>query len=102
MAIEVFIKRRVKQGDHAKKLVPLILQMRAMELHQPGYISGETLCDLENPGDCLVINKWETDDDWNRWKQNKERTHLESKIEALTGETHYNIYAAMTVSQTGR
>lgn len=30
MAIEVMIKRRVKQGLQAKKLVPLILQMRAL------------------------------------------------------------------------
>ena len=79
MAIEVLIKRRIKQGDHAKKLVPLILQMRALALHQPGYISGKTLCDLEHPGDCLVISIWETVNDWNRWKQNKERAHIEPK-----------------------
>ena len=96
MAIQVFIKRRVKQGDHAKKLVPLILQMRALALHQPGYISGVTLCDIEDPGDCLVISRWETVDDWNRWKLNKERDHVERKIEALTGEkTQYKIYAPM-------
>jgi len=80
-----------------KKLVPLILQMRALALHQPGYSSGKTLSDLEHPGDCLVISIWETVDDWNRWKQNKDRTHIESEIEALTGEeTLYNTYAPMT------
>jgi heme-degrading monooxygenase HmoA len=101
MAVEVLIKRKIKQGGHAKKLVPLILQMRALALHQPGYISGKTLCDLKHPGDCLVISIWETVDDWNRWEQNKERAHIESKIEALTGEeTQYNIYAPMTASQT--
>jgi heme-degrading monooxygenase HmoA len=101
MAIEVFIKRNVKQGDHAKKLVPLILQMRALALHQPGYISGRTLSDIEHPGDCLVISRWETVDDWNRWKQSKERARVESKIEALTGEKgHYKIYATMIAPQT--
>ena len=61
----------------------------------------KTLCDLEHPGDCLLISIWETVDDWNRWEQNKERAHIESKIEALTGEeTQYNIYAPMTASQT--
>jgi antibiotic biosynthesis monooxygenase (ABM) superfamily enzyme len=49
MAIEVMIKRRVKQGLQAKKLVPLILQMRALAMHQPGYISGTTLCNVERP-----------------------------------------------------
>jgi hypothetical protein len=57
MAIEVIIKRRVKQGSQAKKLVPLILQMRALAMHQPGYISGTTLCNLERPEDCLVISR---------------------------------------------
>ena len=101
MAVEVLIKRKIKQGGNAKKLVPLTLQMRALALRQPGYISGKTLCDLEHPGDCLVISIWETVDDWNRWKQSKDRAHIDNKIEALTGEeTQYNIYAPMTVSQT--
>ena len=101
MAIEVLIKRKIKQGGNAKILVPLILQIRALALHQPGYISGKTLCDLKNPGDCLVISIWETVNAWNRWKQNKERARIESKIEALTGEeTLYKTYAPMT-AQSG-
>ena len=97
MAVEVLIKRKINQGGHAKKMVPLILQIRALALHQPGYISGKTLCDLENPGDCLVISIWETVDDWNRWKQNKERARIESEIEIFTGEeTLYKTYAPMT------
>ena len=96
MAVHVIIKRRVKQGQHAKELVPLILQMRALALQQPGYISGETLCDLEHPGDCLVISRWETVNDWNRWQHSKERFEIEKKIEAVIGdETQYNIYSPM-------
>ena len=34
MAIEVMIKRKVKQGHKAKELVPLILQMRAIAMQQ--------------------------------------------------------------------
>ena len=74
--------------------------MRALALRQPEYISGKTLCDLELLSDCLVISICETVDDWNRWKQNKERAYIESKIEALTGEeTQYNTYTPMTASQ---
>jgi heme-degrading monooxygenase HmoA len=73
----------------------------ALALRQPGYISGKTLSDLEHPGDCLIISTWESVDDWNRWKQSKERAHIENQIKALTGEdAHYNIYSPMTVSQT--
>ena len=96
MAFQVIIKRNVKQGRQAKELVPLILQMRASAIYQPGYISGETLCDIEHPGDCIVISKWETIEDWNKWVQNQTRVMIDQKIETLTGKKlEYHIYSSM-------
>ncbi len=96
MAVEVMIKRKVKPGRQAKQLVPLLLKMRAMALNQPGYISGETLCNIDNPEECIVVSRWETVDDWNRWLKSKERAAIEDKIESLIGEkTDYSVYAAM-------
>ncbi len=96
MTIQVVIKRKVKQGQQAKELIPLILQMRARAMYQKGYISGETLCDIDRPGECLVISIWETVEDWNKWVNNEERTILDQKIETLTGEkAEYRIYSPM-------
>ena len=96
MAIEVMIRRRVKQGFQAKKLVPLILQMRSLAMHQPGYISGTTLSNLEQPEDCLVISRWESIDDWKRWFHSSQRAEKESEIEKLSGKTaKYEIFAPM-------
>jgi heme-degrading monooxygenase HmoA len=96
MAIEVMIKRRVKQGLQAKKLVPLILQMRALAMYQTGYISGTTLCNLERPEDCLVISRWESIEHWNKWFHSSQRAEMESKIETLAGKkTEYDVYAPM-------
>jgi heme-degrading monooxygenase HmoA len=96
MAIDVMIKRKVKQGRQAKELVPLILHLRALAAYQPGYISGTTLCNLERPDECLVVSRWESIDDWNGWRQSKQRSAIEQKIEMLTGEkTEYNIYAPL-------
>jgi len=96
MAIEVLIKRRVKQGPQARKVVPLILRMRALATFQPGYISGETLCNLDNPEDCLVISRWESREYWETWFYSKERSEIQKKIEQITGEkTEYTIYAPM-------
>jgi heme-degrading monooxygenase HmoA len=96
MAIQVIIKRKVKQGRQAEELVPLILQLRARAMYQPGYISGETLCDTEHPGDCLVISRWETIEDWNNWVSNQERAEIDQKIEILTEEkSEYHIYSPM-------
>ncbi len=97
MAIQVVIKRDVKQGRQAKELVPLILQMRASAMYQPGYISGETWCDMEHPGECIVISKWESIEDWNKWVRNQTRMMIDQKIETLTGEkSEYRIYSSMT------
>ena len=96
MAIQVVIKRGVHQGRQAKELVPLLLQMRALAMYQPGYISSETWCDLEHPGECMVISRWETVEDWNRWKHSEDRVLLDRKIEALIEEpTQYHIYTPM-------
>ena len=65
-------------------------------MYQPGYISGETLCDTEHPGDCLVISRWKTVEDWNNWVRNQERVVIEQKIEILTEEkSDYHIYSPM-------
>ena len=98
MAIEVMIKRKVKQGYQAKQLVPFILQLRALATFQSGYISGETLCNLEKPEEWLVISTWQSIDYWKKWLNSKERAKIQEKIESITGEiTEYNIYEAMVV-----
>ena len=96
MAIQVVIKRKVKQGRQAKELIPLILQMRVLATYQPGYISGETLSDIEHPGQCLVISRWDTVEDWNNWVCSQERVRIDRKIENLTGEkAEYHLYSPM-------
>lgn len=96
MSIEVMIKRRIKQGPQARKLVPLILQLRAHATYQPGYISGRTLYNVENPQDCLVISEWQSLEDWYNWMKSKQRNEIQNQIDTLTGEpTEYSIYAPM-------
>jgi len=70
--------------------------MRALAMCQPGYIFGETLCDIEHPGECLVISRWKTVEDWNNWFHSQERARIERYIEDLTGqEAEYHIYSPM-------
>jgi len=96
MAISVVIHRKVKQGWQAKELIPILLQMRALAMYQPGYISGETLCDIDRPGECFVISRWESVEDWNRWAQSQQRAKIEGKIETLVGhKSNYHIYSPM-------
>jgi heme-degrading monooxygenase HmoA len=96
MSIEVMIKRRIKQGPQAGKLVPLILQLRALATYQPGYISGRTLYNVENPEDCLVVSEWQSLEDWYNWMKSARRKEIQDKIDVLSCEkTQYSIYAPM-------
>jgi heme-degrading monooxygenase HmoA len=99
MAIEVMIKRKITQGPQARKVVPLILKLRSMATFQPGYISGETLCNLDNPEDCLVVSRWESREHWEAWSGSSERSNIQEKIEEITGlKTEHTIYGPMVPS----
>ena len=92
MAIKILLKRRVPE-DKAEALKELIDQLRAVTTGQPGYLSGETLRRVDEPGECLVVSKWNTRGDWDRWFEQPERAALQQKIEDLVGSpTLYEIY----------
>jgi heme-degrading monooxygenase HmoA len=96
MPVSVMIKRKVKQGEQARKLIPMILQLRALATRQPGYISGETLRNIEHPEECLVVSHWKSLADWNNWLHSNERAAINNRIEDLTGDpTEYEIYETM-------
>jgi heme-degrading monooxygenase HmoA len=92
MAVKIIIKRKVAKGKEAE-LLPLLIQMRAMATAQTGYISGETLRNMENSEEYLVISTWQSVDNWNVWLSNKQRAEVQEKIDSLLGEkTEYSIY----------
>ena len=74
MAIGVLIRRVVKPGQSARLLLPHIIELRALAVRQPGYISGETLFSLDHPEECLVISRWTTLEHWQRWKASAEES----------------------------
>ena len=96
MAVQVIIKRKFKV-DNPEELVPLLAQLRIRAKDQPGYISGETLRSLDNPEDYLVFSKWETDEDWRKWFNSKERRDIQGKVDSMIGEkTFYEIFKSVS------
>ncbi len=93
MAIEVQIRRVTKAGVDAKSLLPYIIKLRSHAVAQPGYISGETLFNLEQPDECLVVSRWTTLEHWQEWNRTSTRIKIdESFQELLDKETEYKIY----------
>lgn len=92
MAVKILIRRTVLESK-AKQMIPLFRQMRKLANEQPGYITGETMRNLENPDEFLVISTWRTSDDWKRWVHSAERQQIQKQIDDLLGgETVYEIF----------
>lgn len=76
MIVKVIIKREVKDGKSAE-FFDKLKDLRFHAMHQPGYISGETLIGAENTNKVLVISVWETLADWDAWKSDAKRQEIE-------------------------
>lgn len=92
MPVYIIIKRKLKIAD-PEKLMPLLNQLRGLAKEQPGYISGKTLKSLSDPEDYMVISKWETAADWEKWFGRKVRRDVQGQIDSLIGErTFYELF----------
>jgi heme-degrading monooxygenase HmoA len=92
MTVKILIKRKVS-ADKAPKLKDLIMQLRALSVKEPGYVSGESLKSVENPDQYIVISTWESLNAWKTWLASKERAAIQDQIDALLGvKTEYEAY----------
>lgn len=92
MAVKVLIKRRVPD-DKAREMVPLFRKMRSLAMNQPGYISGETLRNMNDPEEYVVISSWQSSEEWVAWLNSSERQDIQNEVDALLGgQTKYDIF----------
>jgi heme-degrading monooxygenase HmoA len=92
MTVKIMIKRKVS-ADKGLKLKELIMQLRAICIKQPGYVSGESLKSVARPDEYLVISTWESDNAWKSWLGSKERATIQDQIDTLLGaKTEYDVY----------
>lgn len=93
MAIKVLIKRKFKAED-LKKASKLLFKTRYGAMNQTGYISSETLSDLDEPGKVVVVAMWQSSEDWKNWKNSTDRAEFEAEISKLQdGPTEFETYA---------
>ena len=82
MAVKIIIKRRVPKGREVD-LLPLLLELRKLATAQAGYISGETLRNMDDPEESLVISTWNSVEDWKDWFSSKQRAEVQEMIDNL-------------------
>lgn len=80
--IKVILKRKVKPQNYAR-LLGLIRDLRAAALHQPGYITGETITRGNNPIEVVAMGSWLSEKHWRAWSTSQARNELESMVEPL-------------------
>jgi heme-degrading monooxygenase HmoA len=80
MTAKILIKRRFRKG-HAPQIVALLNEIRSLAMHQPGYISGETLVQNGYPNNMVVISTWQDMDAWLSWRDSEGRNKFEAMLE---------------------
>ena len=83
VVIRVIIERHAKEGE---KLSPLLRELRAAAMYQPGYVSGETLISTEDDSIMVVITSWRSLEDWKAWETSETRARLYQQIEPFLVE----------------
>ena len=84
MAVKIILTRKVPE-DKAEHFIDLLIRLRSATMGQPGYISGETLRRVDQPGEWVVISKWQSRYDWDQWCQNPQREAVQKEIDTLLG-----------------
>lgn len=59
------------------------LEILSASVRAPGFISGESLVDLDNPRHRIVLCKWRSKLDWDHWCQTQERKGLMDKLSLM-------------------
>jgi len=86
MAVRVIIERKVPPEKRVAAIV-LMTKLRAAASIQPGYISGETLRDIDSDEDFIVISTWHSAADWNAWRASPKRVQLQNEMDELLGSS---------------
>lgn len=79
MAINVLIKRRFKD-EYVHEAHYHNAEIRALATVQPGYISGKTIINIEDPKEMIVVSKWSSKEDWDNWYKTPERQAFYKKL----------------------
>ena len=93
MTVKILIKRKFKDGN-MQVASRFLINNRNGAMTQPGYISSETLRDLDDRNKIVVVSMWEEFEAWNAWKNSEVRAANEAEFkDYLVGETEYEHYS---------
>jgi len=86
--VRVVIEHKIKSPEYVDRAVDLIREIRQEAMKQHGFITGETLTNVDDPTNMLVISTWESRDAWDLWDTSKRRVELKPLINELLSEPY--------------
>ena len=93
MAVKILIKRKFKDSN-MQAASRFLINNRSGAMKQPGYISSETLRNLDDKDQVVVVSMWENIEAWNAWKNSETRTANEAEFkDYLIEEAEYEHYS---------
>jgi heme oxygenase (mycobilin-producing) len=81
--VKVVLMHTTKDRESSKALIKLIKDIRVVASKQPGFISGETMVDVDDALSIIVISTWKTAEDWKAWDESPARNKTRPLIEEL-------------------
>lgn len=89
--IKVIIERKIADGLELNYLDAARNTLRAI-VSAPGYISGESLTNINNPSHRIIITNWTSVHAWDKWYNSAERREVIAQIAPLLeGEERISI-----------
>ena len=79
MAIKVLITRRFKDA-YIHEAHYHNAEIRALATVQPGYVSGKTIINIDNPNEMIIVSTWESRKDWDNWYKKEVRQDYYKKL----------------------
>ncbi|MBI5015222.1 MAG: antibiotic biosynthesis monooxygenase [Deltaproteobacteria bacterium] len=84
--VRVLIDRKVLE-DRISDYQLAVRGVRIRAMDYPGYVSGETLCDADDPRRYVTISTWSNRAAWLAWAASDTRRELMEKLAPLLMQT---------------
>ena len=83
--IRVLIERQIIEGLEHPYSSAITTMMQAI-IQAPGFVSGESLRELDRPNHHLVLSAWSSRHAWERWAVSRERREAMEAISQFMAE----------------
>lgn len=80
MIVKILVERKLKEEPGLEE-IKTINALRIGAMQRKGYISGETIVDLDDHRRIIVISTWINKAGWDAWVNSDERRQLEAKLD---------------------